>query len=619
MSTFIIRDRLGPAVGVFNQRLAIGRRFKAAWPHSTSLYDERLVYYENGVVLDTYEFNRFLNIMGMKRSDLEDQDYDEIESCWFYLKPPTTKNAVFTNIEMVDAMGTETPKNGETISIKFRYAGGLAKRLVGDSYEAVNTYDVSGDIRYDETKAMEPWEIQAEIMSDPGKYVMSQMSRAGVASRNHYMSAYGDDYDFIEKTDSTGHKAYKKKLLTMYEEPVCQIVCDTKYGWYALFDDTNFNFNQIDTTTPVMTPFGTPYGFEWTVRYKVIKDLVYTNPCVTTFEPIFNERADLQKVNGSLPSKITEADFRVTAEVTDSDVWPNGRLSVPRSDAMKRVDFVDMIGTCIDSDYEVEDPNFWEKLFAVVIIVAAVVVTIVSCGTAAGLAWPAAMAAIGFAFAMGAIVLGIGSALLGYFGGPSASNMVKIISGVAQYMGIISSVLGIFSFIGNFIKKMSSEAILKAAAKEAAKAAKAAGSKAAGKAASELIMNEATALASSSAFKRATTVALESAVNAISFAGDSIGEVAKKLTSWTQDAFTIYRYYDENFGEMASLNEANEELRTELEDLNEQNAPSKSMMFGQDVYVHSFGSFDAIAEINIKMDKQCGGWYADQDPCASIT
>ena len=40
---------------------------------------------------------------------------------------------------------------------------------------------------------------------------------------------------------------------------------------------------------------------------------------------------------------------------------------------------------------------------------------------------------------------------------------------------------------------------------------------------------------------------------------------------------------------------------------------------GQDIYTYSLGSFDAIAELNIKMDKQGGGWYADQDPCASIT
>jgi len=286
---------------------------------------------------------------------------------------------------------------------------------------------------------------------------------------------------------------------------------------------------------------------------------------------------------------------------------------------MKRVDFADMMATMIDADSEPEDPNFWEKLFAVVVIIIAVIVSIFSLGSLAGVAWPAAMAMIGFAFAMGAIVIGVGSALLGYFGGPSAMGLVKIIGGVAQFMGVISSVLGLFSFIGNMIKSVSSEAIMKAAAKEAKTAAKTAGSKSAGKIASETVLKEATELASEDFFTRATHVAANSIMDGISFAGDSISEIGKKLTSWTENAFTIYKYYDENYGEMADLRESAAQLADDLQTLNEENANSKMMMFGQDVYAHSLGSFDAIAELNIKMDKQCGGWYADQDPAASIT
>jgi len=38
-----------------------------------------------------------------------------------------------------------------------------------------------------------------------------------------------------------------------------------------------------------------------------------------------------------------------------------------------------------------------------------------------------------------------------------------------------------------------------------------------------------------------------------------------------------------------------------------------------DIYTYSLGSYDAISELNVKMDKQSGGWTTDQDPCASIT
>ncbi len=620
MSSFIIRDALGPAVGTSNQRLALWRRFKAVWPQDETkgLYNEKLYYYERGHLLDTTEFKRFLNIIGMKYQDLKDQDYDEIKSCWFYLKPPTLKNAVFTTIEMLDAMGTEKPLQGDVVTLKFRY-GGVNKRLPGDSYEVTNTTETFGNVNYDQIKAMSPLDIQTEIMSNPGNYVMSMMPRSVAGTRDKFMYAEKDEYFRLVNMDPSSKNAYKKELSKLYEEPVCQITSDSKYGWYAIFDDTNFNFTVREMSDPIPLPYGDGYGLEWTISYNVTRTLQSNDPCMTAFEPMFNERSELPKANGSLPYKVTETDFRETAEVTDTSMWPNGFLSVPKSDTMKKKDFADMVGTCIDSDYKVEDPSFWEKLVAVVIIIVAVVVSVLSCGSLAGMAWPAAMAAISFAFAMGGIVLGIGSALLGYFGGPSANSLVKVIGNIAQYVGVIASVLGITAFVGNFVKSFSSEAIMKAATKEAATAARTAGGKNAGKIASEAVLKEATSLASSNAFTRATHVAANNISSALSFSGNSVVEVSRKLTTWTDGAFRIYKYYDQNYGDTADIMQKNKELADQVADLNEENANSKMMVMGQDIYAYSLGSYDAIAETNIRIDKQGGGWYTGQDPCASIT
>ena len=618
MSSFIIRDALGPAVANSNQRLATWRRFKAAWPHTKSLYNERLYYYDNGTVLDTVEFRRFLNIIGMRYEDLENQDYDEIERCWFYLKPPTLKDAIFTTDEMISHMNTDHVRAGDVCKIHFQYGGEL-HILANDKYEVTNTLDPSGIVNYEQLMAMTPIQIRDAIMLDAGKYVMSQMPRQLLDSRDTYMYVEGDEYSRSVSSSSISETYRKKSISHLYEKPVCQITSDTKYGWYAIFDTGSFTFDTELIGEPKSLPYGEGYGLEWTVTYIAKKDIEATDPCMTNFEPMFNERSELPKVNGSLPFKITEADFRESNEATDPIVWPAGRLSVPGSDNMKRIDFVDMLATCIDSDYEVEDPSFWEKIVAVVIIVAAVVVSILSCGSLAGVAWPAAMAAISFGFAMGAIVLGVGSALLGYFGGPSANSLVKMIGGIAQYVGLISTVLGITAFVGNYVKSFSSKAILKAAKKEAKAAVKSAGGKEAGKVASKKILEEATVLAGSDFYTRATTVMFDSAYSGISFAGNSIAETGKKLSTWLDGAFTIYKNYDQNYGETADIIQENEELADELAKLNEENANSKIMVMGQEVYAYSLGSYDAIAEVNIGIDKQGGDWYTSQDPAAPIT
>ena len=618
MSSFIIRDALGPAVGVSNQRLALWRRFKAAWPHNKFIYEEKLVYYDDGSLLDTIEFKRFLNMIGMKYQDLVDQDYDEIESCWFYLKPPTIKGTYFTAAEMLSAMNADRVYEGDRITIKFQY-GGKMNILPGDNYEVNNTVDPSGTVVYDQLKAMSPQQIQDEIMLNPGKYIMSQMPRQIAGQRNTYMYVENKEYARSENSAPMTATEYKKSQSKLYEKPVCQITSDSKYGWYSVFDSSSFTFRTEEVSPPIPLALGDGYGLQWTVVYIANKDIEATDPCMKTFEPMFNERPELPKANGSLPYKITEEDFRETSEATDPDVWPNGRLSVPGSDSLKKQDFVDMIGEAIDTDYEVEEPSFWEKIVAVVIIIVAVVVSVFSMGSLAGLAWPAAMAAIGFAFAMGAIVLGVGSALLGYFGGPSTGSLVKVIGNIAQYVGLIASVLGITAFVGNFVKSFSSEAIMKAATKEAATAAKTAGGKNAGKIASEAVLKEATELASSNVFTRATNVVGNNISSALSFSGDSVTEVSRKLTTWTDGAFRIYKYYDQNYGDTADIMQKNKELADNLADLNEENANSKMMVMGQDVYAYSLGSYDAIAETNVRIDKQGGGWYADQDPCASIT
>ncbi len=603
MSSFIIRDTLGPAVAIANQRLALWRRFKAAWPHNKYLYDERLYYYQNGTILDTPEFRKFLNMIGMKHKDLTDADYDEIESCWFYLKPPAIKDRFFTAQDMFNSMESERVIAGERTVITFKYGGNLKTRIPGDRYQVTETAIENGKTTYVQHPAMKDVNIRNAIMLDPGKYCISRMPRSKKSSRNNYMYVEGVEYDMHESSETTksAYNAVSAKI--PYEKPVVQITCTSKYGWYAIFDYSQFTFEKISTSEPKALSLNEGYGFTWEVEYNAIKDIAPSDPCMLEFENLFNEHNSVQKSNASMPFKTTEEDYRENNTSTDPDVWPSGRLSVPGSDRLKKVDFTDMISECVDSDYEAEEASKWEKFLSVVIVVLAVVVTVISMGSLAGATVPAALAAMSFGFAMGALVLGIGSALLGYFGGPSANSLAKQIGNAAQYVGLTSTVLGVMSFVGKFTQKIS--AVAQKAAQERSQ-------KALGNLASDTVVASATAMD--------YTNAIGSIIwEQISFAGDAGVEVAKKLTSWTQHSFTIYKYYDQNFGDMADITKKNEELQDELAELNEENASSKMMVMGQDVYASSLGSFDAIAELNIKMDKQGGSWYTDQDPCASIT
>ena len=175
--------------------------------------------------------------------------------------------------------------------------------------------------------------------------------------------------------------------------------------------------------------------------------------------------------NQTVPFKTTQDIYNIVHPpqiLTDPESpWVNGRLSVAGCDKLKKRIFADMFKDMIDTDYEVKEAEWWEKVLAIVIVVVAIVVTVASMGSLAGLTVPAAAGALAFAFAMGALTLTIGAAILGYLGGPSAQQLVKVIGKFANTLGIVATVLGIYAGISSFVRKMSKEGIMEAAKKKA--------------------------------------------------------------------------------------------------------------------------------------------------------
>ncbi len=79
----------------------------------------------------------------------------------------------------------------------------------------------------------------------------------------------------------------------------------------------------------------------------------------------------------------------------------------------------------------------------------------------------------------------------------------------------------------------------------------------------------------------------------------------------------MYQYYDENYGQLAKINELLDEAKDEYEamnEVNEKNAASRMDLAFNETYQTSFGSYDAIEELNKKIEFGIGGNSEMYDP-----
>ncbi|RLG28384.1 hypothetical protein DRO03_09995, partial [Methanosarcinales archaeon] len=147
--------------------------------------------------------------------------------------------------------------------------------------------------------------------------------------------------------------------------------------------------------------------------------------------------------------------------MSESSKWgeyfDRGRLIKSKVDNMKRYEFVNLLSDCLDTDFKAEEASIGEKIFAVVIIIVAIVVTLWTAGAFA----PAAMSMTSLALGLGyaSLVLTVGGLVLSQMG-LSAQGLIKIIGKVAQIVGIAASILGIVA---------AAQAAFKAAAEAAVK------------------------------------------------------------------------------------------------------------------------------------------------------
>lgn len=119
---YIKRDLAPVRLLVWQSNRRIWSLFKKAWGKDATGYLRRCYYYQNGAVVDTEDFNRFIRAIGMSRSDLTDIKYEGIESAWFEINLPTDEKV--TLAELQTAIDTQPLDVDYTVTFNVGYNSG---------------------------------------------------------------------------------------------------------------------------------------------------------------------------------------------------------------------------------------------------------------------------------------------------------------------------------------------------------------------------------------------------------------------------------------------------------------------------------------------------------------
>jgi len=594
--SFIVRDRLSVAVARLNHLHSIFRKFDRLWGKSGDelYYDKKLYFYRRSWsphLREDEPFKKFLNKIGGSYTDLEDQDYNEIEDVWFELNQPKSFTDDYTKEQIAD----DFYYTGTDFEITVKY-GGLLKRVIQSENDTY--YEVTED-GIVETEPLDLIAIRNDIMTNIRSYLFVDSPDATadsdfLSSTKTYVDGISISSDITKTTNSS--------------IPAVIISSTSQYGFYALFDEDNA-FTQISISDPVV--WGIPETgsnvllkeISFIVRYSSDRNLLETDTCIdimyTEFKNAIDNRPKYDNtVFSPLPMATLLKDHTERYPEGDTTLWSGGKLVVAEAKLMKRGDFIKLFEESIDTDYEPEEAEWWEVLLAIVIVILSIILAVISYGAAVGSlgtvgAWAAA-------FGAAAMTLSIGSGILALVGGLSAMSTVKIIAKVAQYVGILATILGIYATIQKLIQEAARKIALE-------------GGRIAGNEAMTSAIYESIDVTLSDVME----VVYDKITEALGFGTQFTME---KVSNWLDIGMKIYKNVAQN--EAQDDKSEAEKLEDELEQMKKENedaAASKLEILGQEYFTFSMGSFDAIAELDKKILLSMGEVEAMTDPTSKIT
>lgn len=652
---FIYRNALTPAIIQWNGFMSTYNRFKRAWSTTTedniAVYNKKLYYYRSKSFIEDTALKRFLKALGVEWESFKNQNIDgEIDDIWFYLnnKYEWDGSTVGDTYYDTTAVSTQlvTPTAAEivtlfddafTIGDKFTVTveyGGSTGRYI-DTHE--QTWDVN-DIGVIESTTLNSTEIREQLNSDPWYYFANSRHLDPILDSNQFQLYDGSVIDYT--TAHNEHNRASNRLLgtTIVSTRKTESTQNPNeaLGIFALMhasSGSTFTTNgeildekYSTSSSPDGEVLAYTYSQEFTYNgitedNSLITDILlwFTNqPTLTIkhrprFRPVGEYRDDLtystkdtsfKKVLDSMVMYEDPITHLVTRDVTNS-LFYDGKLRVIEAGQMRKRHFTEMIATSLETDYKVEDAEWWEIVLTVIIIIVAVVVGVMTGGAsfaASGTIFSAIATGAGYA----SLILAIGMTALSMVGGLSAQGLVKVIGAFAQIVGWIATITGLMAAV---------QAAGRVAAEQAAKEAGADLATKAGQEAVKNIMLEQTFLDQVGAYLNQSLTSVTTKLtefvsmdlsSQISFISDSISTITKGLDFYADKENEALEK------ELETLKE--EEKANDLENLSNQLKHPAEIYMLMSEEIHSpdmLANLDKDVQSKIGQDKNFAMWNSN--------
>ncbi len=162
-------DRIGPLINNFRTNSTVFQRFRKVWGNDGTLYNHSLTFYELEQVVETEKMKRFLQSIGMSYDDLENNDYDEVEKCWFWFnqnrQAEEQAEARMASADITAVLNDKLAV-GDKVRVCLTYGGSTQFYINGHKEEwEINTV---GEV---ESLGMNTDEIFEMIHADPWMYI----------------------------------------------------------------------------------------------------------------------------------------------------------------------------------------------------------------------------------------------------------------------------------------------------------------------------------------------------------------------------------------------------------------------------------------------------------------
>lgn len=457
--SFIYRDFLTPARFEWNKASALYNRFTKVWGRSTingiDVYDSNLVYW-NGVVRSDTPFKRFINALGIEYAQLTEANYKGVTNVYFTLDP---SKYVYTAPEKTAIVADLT--SGFTVGDEFElyvHYSGETRRVVTSHW--IQKPGTIGDSISDYT--IDTVGIRNTLHSSPMKYFANAtLESAGVLVPNSNVA--------LSKLQQTAKRTSPRAT------PVTRVEYDEDtthlYATLALLDNGGVFaqqgtvYNERTTVTKVGES-DVYFEYSYKIKYKVVTVPTVDSYVVGQIDLLSNAMATALNYKGGSIYAISNVATDTTLKeaviamnnIEAVGLTYQGKLRVDAVAAMKRKDFVKMLGKIFGTGYTKKKAKWYEKVIAVVLIAVAVVVGVMSGGGLAAVSSSLVSAAV--ALATTAAVLTIG--MLVYASAfPNATDQTRMIGRVAQIVGLAAMVTGIMAGIQNAFQQAAKEAIKK--------------------------------------------------------------------------------------------------------------------------------------------------------------